>query len=71
MLMYCFYFYLVAVTGIVLFIFFIVILFFKMNCDNIAKQLEYDESFSESSIDDDIQDPDYIIIENDELGVIT
>lgn len=70
MLMYCFYFYLVAVTGIVLFIFFIVILFFKMNCDNIAKQLEYDESFSDSSFDDDIQDPDYIIIENDELGGI-
>jgi len=45
-----------------------------MNCDSIAKQLEYDESNSDSSFefnfDDDIQDPDYTIFEKDDLGGI-
>lgn len=39
-------------------------------CDSIVKHLEYDKSNSDSSFDDDIQDPDYLIIENGELGGI-
>jgi hypothetical protein len=45
-----------------------------MNCDSLAKQLENNESSSDSSFefdfDDDIQDPDYNIFENDNLGGI-
>lgn len=45
-----------------------------MNRESIAKQLEYNESNSDSSFefdfDDEIQDPDYHIFENNNLGGI-
>jgi len=45
-----------------------------MNCDNVAKQLEYDKSNSDPSFefdfDDDTQDPDYNIYENNGLSGI-